>query len=463
MSENSLNEFEINELEINEPNVKEVDLKNLDLEELKDYLNNTDLEDIDLDALLDVKLLEKVSIDEVKPGLIAYLLNDNKMITDTGKTYQVTAKTTRGNKIAYTLLNGSNHDKIDELLSMKENAINSSVAVAFNDNITVIENSLDAIKSQVQAISKGIMGEETRYKTKFIDPINVKMNELFEDVVNNELLQAQVNKLEVENEKLGAEVSELRDKRDANKVLIENQEKAINELTAESRELIKASKEFDNTLKNATKSLQEDIDSKADTIKTLEKENQTLKLKLDQYEVNENSLKEELKQVKVDCSGEISNLKSLNAESERKLNSQIVQLNISINKLESDNASYKKDNESLSNEVTKLRGNAVEDTKSIKELDKTVKTLTVENESLKVQVAGKDALIESNKNIMSNNETTINNLNSKISDLENLLAKEIRLRQEKEHEVDRLNIMVETLRKSNELNKSNTNVVADAE
>ena len=64
---------------------------------------------------------------------------------------------------------------------------------------------------------------------------------------------------------------------------------------------------------------------------------------------------------------------------------------------------------------------------------------------------------------MSNNETTINNLNSKISDLENLLAKEIRLRQEKEHEVDRLNIMVETLRKSNELNKSNTNVVADAE
>ena len=192
MSENSLNEFEINELEINEPNVKEVDLKNLDLEELKDYLNNTDLEDIDLDALLDVKLLEKVSIDEVKPGLIAYLLNDNKMITDTGKTYQVTAKTTRGNKIAYTLLNGSNHDKIDELLSMKENAINSSVAVAFNDNITVIENSLDAIKSQVQAISIGFMGEETRYKTKLRAPVNVKMKELFDYLTYAQILHLMI-------------------------------------------------------------------------------------------------------------------------------------------------------------------------------------------------------------------------------------------------------------------------------
>ena len=50
---------------------------------------------------------------------------------------------------------------------MKEEALKSGVAVAFSDNITVIENSLESIKSQVAAISKGIMSEEARYKARF--------------------------------------------------------------------------------------------------------------------------------------------------------------------------------------------------------------------------------------------------------------------------------------------------------
>lgn len=69
--------------------MSENNLKELELNELIEYLNNTNINNIDLDALLDVKLLEKVSVDDVSPDLITALMNDDKMLSDDNKAYQI--------------------------------------------------------------------------------------------------------------------------------------------------------------------------------------------------------------------------------------------------------------------------------------------------------------------------------------------------------------------------------------
>ena len=75
--------------------MSENNLKELELNELIEYLNNTNINNIDLDALLDVKLLEKVSVDDVSPDLITALMNDDKMLSDDNKAYQIASKTSR--------------------------------------------------------------------------------------------------------------------------------------------------------------------------------------------------------------------------------------------------------------------------------------------------------------------------------------------------------------------------------
>ena len=231
--------------------MSENNLKELELNELIEYLNNTNINNIDLDALLDVKLLEKVSVDDVSPDLITALMNDDKMLSDDNKAYQIASKTSRGAKILYTLLNGSNHEKIKELLSMKEEALKSGVAVAFSDNITVIENSLESIKSQVAAISKGIMSEEARYKARFLDPMASKIDEITIELANNEIMESQLDRLTGENEKLVKDVERLNLSNEKNKATIIEQKETINELTAESRELMKANKDFNKIVEGA--------------------------------------------------------------------------------------------------------------------------------------------------------------------------------------------------------------------
>lgn len=450
MNENNLNELELNKLEINKTNLNE-----LSLDELKEYIKNTDPQDMDFDEMLNVKLLVEgaVSIEEFPPGLIAALRADNKMISDNGKSYQIASKTSRGNKILYNALPGSNHDKVDDLFEGKEKALQADVSIAFSDNITVIENSLDAIKSQVQAISKGIKAEESRYKAKFIDPLNVKINELSEDVANNEILQVQVDKLEKENEKLSAEVSELRDKRNNNEALIEKQKETINNLTAESRELIKASQEFDAKLKQATKDLEAELSQKLEDIENTKKTLESTELKLTQAIENEKSLKDDIKNMKALHTTEINKLNSSSMESERNLNSTILNLNIEINTLKSQNTSYETNNQALSNENKDLKENAKQDTARIKGLEKDVESLRVDNEALKVQLRGKDALITSNNNVMSNDAQTIKDLNNNIFNLKNSLDEEIRLRQEKEHEITQLKLIIDNLQSKTNLTK----------
>ncbi len=450
MNENNVNELEINELEINKTNLNE-----LSLEELKEYIKNTDPQDMDFDEMLNVKLLAEggVSIEEFPAGLIAALRADNKMLSDNGKSYQIASKTSRGNKILYNALPGSNHDKVDDLLDGKEKALQANVSIAFSDNITVIENSLDAIKSQVQAISKGIKAEESRYKAKFIDPLNVKINELSEDVANNEILQVQVDKLEKENEKLSVEVSELRDKRNNNEALIEKQKETINNLTAESRELIKASQEFDDKLKKATKNLETELSQKLKDIENINKTLESTELKLSQSTENEASLKDEIKNLKQQHTAEVNDINKRSIEVERNLNKAIVDLNVELNTLKSENLNYKTNNEKLYNEAKSLRESAQVDLTTIKELEKQVKSLRVDNEALNVKVDGKDALLESNNTIMLNDAQTIKDLNSKLSTLKTSLENEIRLRQEKEHEITQLNLVIENLRNTTVLSK----------
>lgn len=428
--------------------MSENNLKELELNELIEYLNNTNINDIDLDALLDVKLLEKVSVDDVSPDLITALMNDDKMLSDDNKAYQIASKTSRGAKILYTLLNGSNHEKIKELLSMKEEALKSGVAVAFSDNITVIENSLESIKSQVAAISKGIMSEEARYKARFLDPMASKIDEITIELANNEIMESQLDRLTGENEKLVKDVERLNLSNEKNKATIIEQKETINELTAESRELMKANKDFNKTLETAKSEFNKKIDKYLSSIKELEKEKETLTIKLEQAALTESNLREEMKLARTEHVEEVNKINQTSLSVERELNGKILDLNVSINTLQSEKSSLESLNKLLSEENRTLKTSVNDSSSEKKNMESQISLLTLEKKALEVEVKGKDELIESHNQ-------NIKNYLKDIKELNNKLDGEIKLRHEKENKIVQLELQLNDLK--DKLGKANGN------
>lgn len=429
--------------------MNEKKLNELDLNELIDFLNNANPEDIDLDALLDVKLLEKVSIDDVSPELISVLMNDDKMSTDNDRPYQLSAKTSRGAKILYNLLNGSNHEKIKDLLSMKEEAMKAGVAVAFNDNIIVIENSLESIKSQVAAISKGIMSEEARYKARFLDPMASKIEEITTDLVNNEIMQTQLDRLSLENEKLTKEVEKLTLTNEENTATMAEQKDTINELTKESRDLMKANKlmseKIDGFNNNIEKELAEqknsyekELKTKDDEISGLNKTIESLELERTQLSRTEETLRAEIKELKSD-----------KLETENKHKEEVLNLNIAKNNAEFNVTSITMQKEKLENENTSLNNSLEQYKTRQKELEDNVNELKINNSSLEVKVDELNSLIGSHNKNIEEKQTKINGLEQ---DLQN----EIKLRQERELEITRLQMLLNDL--ENKLGKTNDKV-----
>ena len=428
--------------------MSENNLKELELNELIEYLNNTNINNIDLDALLDVKLLEKVSVDDVSPDLITALMNDDKMLSDDNKAYQIASKTSRGAKILYTLLNGSNHEKIKELLSMKEEALKSGVAVAFSDNITVIENSLEYIKSQVAAISKGIMSEEARYKARFLDPMASKIDEITIELANNEIMESQLDRLTGENEKLVKDVERLNLSNEKNKATIIEQKETINELTAESRELMKANKDFNKTLETAKSEFNKKIDKYLSSIKELEKEKETLTIKLEQAALTESNLREEMKLARTEHVEEVNKINQTSLSVERELNGKILDLNVSINTLQSEKSSLESLNKLLSEENRTLKTSVNDSSSEKKNMESQISLLTLEKKALEVEVKGKDELIESHNQ-------NIKNYLKDIKELNNKLDGEIKLRHEKENKIVQLELQLNDLK--DKLGKANGN------
>lgn len=428
--------------------MSENNLKELELNELIEYLNNTNINNIDLDALLDVKLLEKVSVDDVSPDLITALMNDDKMLSDDNKAYQIASKTSRGAKILYTLLNGSNHEKIKELLSMKEEALKSGVAVAFSDNITVIENSLESIKSQVAAISKGIMSEEARYKARFLDPMASKIDEITIELANNEIMESQLDRLTGENEKLVKDVERLNLSNEKNKATIIEQKETINELTAESRELMKANKDFNKTLETAKSEFNKKIDKYLSSIKELEKEKETLTIKLEQAALTESNLREEMKLARTEHVEEVNKINQTSLSVERELNGKILDLNVSINTLQSEKSSLESLNKLLSEENRTLKTSVNDSSSEKKNMESQISLLTLEKKALEVEVKGKDELIESHNQ-------NIKNYLKEIKELNNKLDGEIKLRHEKENKIVQLELQLNDLK--DKLGKANGN------
>lgn len=430
--------------------MNEINLNEIEIDELIDYLNSTNPEDIDWDALLDSKLLERVSIHDINPELISFLMQDNKMLTDKDKAYQVTSKTSRGAKVLYTLLDGSNHEKIIDLLSSKEEAMKAGVAVAFNDNITVIENSLDTIKSQVAAISKGIMSEEARYKAKYLDPITSRINELTDELVANEVMQSQLDRLNGENEKLVKDIEKLTVENEKSKATITEQNDTINELTRESRDLMKANKlmseKIDGFNSNIEKELseqraiyEEDLESKDNEISGLNKTIESLVFERDQLSKTEQTLRDEIK-----------NLKADKLETENKFKNDILDLNIEKNDAVHQISSITMQKDKLEAENKSLSSSLEQFKAREKELEDDVKALKINNSSLEVKVDELSGLISShNKNIEEKQ--------TKINGLEQDLQSEIKLRQEKEHEITKLEMLLGDLR--NKLQKINENKV----
>lgn len=432
--------------------MNENNLKELELNELIDYLNNTNIDDIDLDALLDVKLLEKVSVDDVNADLITALMKDDKMLSDENKAYQISTKTSRGAKILYTLLNGSNHEKIKELLAMKEEAMKSGVAVAFSDNIAVIERSLESIKSQVAAISAGIMSEEARYKAKFLDPMASKINELTTDLVNSEVMQSQCDRLSMENEKLVKDVEKLTLVNEKNEATIVEQKERINELTAESMDIMKANKlmseKIDDLNKVREKELSDlrdeyegDLVEKDNTISTLNKRIESLELESSQQLKTEESLREEMKTLKED-----------KLETENKLKQNILDLSKEKNEAEFKVASVSMEKDKLKNENVSLNSSIDQFKTRQKELEDRVNSLSIDKNSLEVKVQSLEALVSSHNKNIEDKQTSINGL-------EVDLKKEIQLRQEKEHEIAKLEMIVAELR--SKLSEIDSNKVTD--
>lgn len=429
--------------------MNEINLNEIEIDELIDYLNNTNPEAIDWDALLDAKLLEKVSISDINPDLISFLMKDDKMLTDKDKAYQVTSKTSRGAKVLYTLLDGSNHEKVKDLLSLKEDAMKAGVAVAFNDNIVVIENSLESIKSQVAAISKGIMSEEARYKAKFLDPMTSRIEEITADLINNEIMQSQLDRLSLENEKLTKEVEKLTLTNQENAATMAEQKDTINELTSESRDLMKANKlmsekidEFNNNIEKELSEqrdgYEEKLKAKDDEIDGLNKTIESLEFERDQLSKTEEALRLE-----------INGLKSDKLETENRYKKEILDLNIAKNDAEYKVTSITMQKDKLEDENKSLNNSLEQFKLREKELEDNVKELKINNSSLEVRV---DEL----NNLIGSHNKNIEDKQAKINGLEKDLQNEIKLRQERELEITRLQMLLNDL--ENKLGKTNDKV-----
>ena len=331
---------------------------------------------------------------------------------------------------------------------MKEEALKSGVAVAFSDNITVIENSLESIKSQVAAISKGIMSEEARYKARFLDPMASKIDEITIELANNEIMESQLDRLTGENEKLVKDVERLNLSNEKNKATIIEQKETINELTAESRELMKANKDFNKTLETAKSEFNKKIDKYLSSIKELEKEKETLTIKLEQAALTESNLREEMKLARTEHVEEVNKINQTSLSVERELNGKILDLNVSINTLQSEKSSLESLNKLLSEENRTLKTSVNDSSSEKKNMESQISLLTLEKKALEVEVKGKDELIESHNQ-------NIKNYLKEIKELNNKLDGEIKLRHEKENKIVQLELQLNDLK--DKLGKANGN------
>lgn len=403
------------------------------MNDINNYINediNNVTEDVSLNNLED--LLEH-------PGLVDRLLNDDKMYDENGKAYQVSFKTSEGLKMILSLISGSsNHEKLKKAIKHLVEAEAASVTSAFADNIDVVEKCLDSIKSQIDAISKGLMSEEARFKAKYLDPMKAEIIGYAESACDMEEMKTQLDRLTNENEKLLNKVSKLEQVEDEYKTVVAEQKETINELTAESRDLMKANKDFNKTLEAAKSELNKKIDEHLNSIKTLEKEKDTLDIKLKQSAETEKGLREEIKTSRAAHIEEVNNINQTSLSVERDLNAKILELNVSINKLQSEKSSLESLNKSLNEKNETLKSSVDTSNSKIENMKSQVSSLTLEKKSLEVEIEGKNELIGSHNKSIENYLKDIKHLNDKLDG-------EIKLRQEKENKILQLEMKIADL------------------
>lgn len=379
------------------------------------------------------------TIENTKTNESKDLLHSDRMVDENGKAIQVSMKTSEGNReFLKTLPGKSHHENISILRAVYEEAERAKITVAFADNMSIINNCLEGIRAQVEAISKGISTEEARIKRDFIYPLSDKITKYENEVEDIEELISQVDRLSKENEKLASDLDKSKNLNESKEKIISENIDTINELTAESRNLMKANKlmsdKIDELNNGIEKELSEQRDEyekslkeKDDTISGLNKDIDSLKLERDQLGKTEESLREEIKTLKSD---------KLEAENEYK--KQILDLNVDKNNAEFEVKSLAMEKEKLESENASLNTSIEQFKTRQKELEDKVKELSIDKNTLEVKV-------EELKGLVSSHNKNIGDKQTEINKLEGDLKKEIKLRQEKEHEIVKLKIMLDEL------------------
>lgn len=373
------------------------------------------------------------------------LLNDNSMLDENGKPAQIAAKTSVGNRAFFNSLPGaSNHEKISLLRKEYEKAVSAKSEVIFADNVSVINNCLESIKSQVDAISKGIRAEESRIRKTFIEPLSDKIAEYENEVEDIAELTTSVERLSKENDKLTKELDKLKDLKEDNEKTIAEQVATINDLTSESRNLMKENKSINEKLESLTNdiegrlseqrnsyeealtsqrnSYEEDLTSKSKEIDGLNKRIESLNLELDQLSKTEETLRSEIKDLKSD---------KLDVENNYK--KQILDLNVAKNNaefkaksLEMEKDKLKSENSNMSIAIANFKTNQTN-------IENTMKLLNIDKSTLEVKVKELEGLV-------SLHNENINNKQAQVNNLEEQLQGEAKLRQERELEISKLQI-----------------------
>ena len=136
-------------------------------------------------------------------------------------------------KAAFDALPGKeNHQKLVGLLKRFADNVSKERKLAFESNVILINKSLATVAAQVEAISKGLVSEEARMRSVYIDDIKAEFDEFAKD-------WDKVVELTEVNQKLNDDNAKLSDKIDSLKSNIYDLNKEIEDLNDSRNELIK--------------------------------------------------------------------------------------------------------------------------------------------------------------------------------------------------------------------------------
>lgn len=300
-------------------------------------------------------------------------------------------------KEAFDALPGAdNHQRLVNLMKRFSEAVSKEQKLTFESNVVLINKSLATVSAQVEAISKGLVSEEARMRSLYIDDIKAEFDEFAKD-------WDKVVELTEVNQKLNDDNVKLSDKIDSLKSDIVNLNNEIedlndsrNELIKDNNTLLKEQKRYDDNVR-ALKELHEK-DIKDLNLKLSESNDNLLSTSAQLEQIKSENLKldSKINQLNKDHHTELEDLRNRlqdervnSIEKDSKISGLISELDVVSSALKE----YREENLRLEDDVKTLKDENGSCENKIEKLEKSIEDLELKEVDAKKLIKSKDSEI----------------------------------------------------------------------